>query len=58
VAIYSNGVGRNNQLPQQPNIVSTSAEDVSSSTKPLIRQMQKLPKRIKKLLEMFPQQEV
>ncbi|CAH8273616.1 unnamed protein product [Arabidopsis lyrata] len=58
LAIYSNGVGRNNQLLQQPNIVSTTAEDVSSSTKPLIRQVQKLPKRIKKLLEMFPQQEV
>ncbi|EOA19843.1 hypothetical protein CARUB_v10000089mg [Capsella rubella] len=58
VTIYSTGVGRNNQLPQQPNIVSTSTDEVSSSTKPLIRQMQKLPKRIKKLLEMFPQQEV
>ncbi|XP_010456257.1 PREDICTED: K(+) efflux antiporter 2, chloroplastic-like [Camelina sativa] len=58
VTIYSNGVGRNNQLPQQTNIVSISADEVSSSTKPLIRQMQKLPKRIKKLLEMFPHQEV
>ncbi|KAL1200010.1 K(+) efflux antiporter 2 [Cardamine amara subsp. amara] len=58
VTIYSNRVGRNNQLPQLPNIVSTSTDEVSSSTKPLIRQLQKLPKRLKKLLEMLPQQEV
>ncbi|CAA7026111.1 unnamed protein product [Microthlaspi erraticum] len=56
LTLYSNGVGGNNQLLQQQ--VSTSTEDVSSSKKPLIRQMQKLPKRIKKLLEMIPHQEV
>ncbi|KAL0700439.1 hypothetical protein Bca4012_056561 [Brassica carinata] len=58
LTLYSNGVGGNNQLLQQLDVVSTSKEDVSSKKKPLIRQVQKLPKRIKKLLEMIPHQEV
>uniref|UniRef100_A0A1J3HLX8 K(+) efflux antiporter 1, chloroplastic n=1 Tax=Noccaea caerulescens TaxID=107243 RepID=A0A1J3HLX8_NOCCA len=58
LTLYSNGVGGNNQLLQQQDVISTSTEDLSSSKKPLIRQMQKLPKRIKKLLEMIPHQEV
>ncbi|ESQ36811.1 hypothetical protein EUTSA_v10006607mg [Eutrema salsugineum] len=58
LTLYSNGVGGNNQLLQQPDAISTTTGDVSSSKKPLIRQVQKLPKRIKKLLEMLPHQEV
>ncbi|ESQ36812.1 hypothetical protein EUTSA_v10006595mg [Eutrema salsugineum] len=58
LTLYSNGVGGNNQLHQQPDAISTTTGDVSSSKKPLIRQVQKLPKRIKKLLEMLPHQEV
>ncbi|KAJ4895107.1 hypothetical protein Rs2_21901 [Raphanus sativus] len=58
LTLYSNGVGVNNQLLQQQDVISTSTEDVSSNKKPLIRQVQKLPKRIKKLLEMIPHQEV
>ncbi|KAL0700440.1 hypothetical protein Bca4012_056562 [Brassica carinata] len=58
LTLYSNGVGGNNQLLQQLDVVSTSTEDVSSNKELLIRQVQKLPKRIKKLLEMIPHQEV
>ncbi|CAN6903483.1 unnamed protein product [Brassica oleracea] len=58
LTLYSNGVGGNNQLLQQQDVISTSTEDVSSNKKPLIRQVQKLPKRIKKLLAMIPHQEV
>ncbi|KAG2320401.1 hypothetical protein Bca52824_013614 [Brassica carinata] len=57
LTLYSNGVGGNNQLLQQSDVVSTSTEDVSSTKETLIRQVQKLPKRIKKLLEMIPHQE-
>uniref|UniRef100_M4EWP8 RCK N-terminal domain-containing protein n=1 Tax=Brassica campestris TaxID=3711 RepID=M4EWP8_BRACM len=58
LTLYSNGVGGNSQLLQQPDVVSTSTEDGSSNKETLIRQVQKLPKRIKKLLEMIPHQEV
>ncbi|KAL0703050.1 hypothetical protein Bca4012_069475 [Brassica carinata] len=58
LTLYSNGVGGNNQLLQQSDVVSTSTEDVSSTKETLIRQVQKLPKRIKKVLEMIPHQEV
>ncbi|KAJ0235636.1 K(+) efflux antiporter 1 [Hirschfeldia incana] len=58
LTLYSNGVGGNNQLLQQQDVISTSTEDISSNKKPLIRQVQKLPKRFKKLLEMIPHQEV
>lgn len=44
-------------MPQQMDIVSTSIEEVSSNAKPLIRRIQKVPKRIKKLLAMLPHQE-
>ncbi|KAF8113026.1 hypothetical protein N665_0058s0120 [Sinapis alba] len=58
LTLYSNGVGGNSQLLQQSDVVSTSTEGVSSNKELLIRQVQKLPKRIKKLLEMIPHQEV
>ncbi|XP_044503858.1 K(+) efflux antiporter 2, chloroplastic isoform X2 [Mangifera indica] len=58
VAFYANRVERNTLQLQQPDVITTSIEEVSSTAKPLIRQMQKLPMRIKKLLAMLPQQEM
>ncbi|GLT79607.1 hypothetical protein SLA2020_510900 [Shorea laevis] len=57
-AFYANRAERTSQLLQQPDVISTSIEEVSSNTKPLIRQIHKLPKRIRKLLAMLPQQEM
>ncbi|KAI7984708.1 hypothetical protein LOK49_LG14G00528 [Camellia lanceoleosa] len=39
-------------------IITAVIDEVSSNTKPLIRQIQKLPKRVKKLMEMISHQEV
>ncbi|CAI9770223.1 unnamed protein product [Fraxinus pennsylvanica] len=43
---------------QQLDIVSTSIDEVSSSAKPLVRQIREFPKKIKKLTEMIPHQEI
>eukprot|EP00257_Ricinus_communis_P024278 XP_015584444.1 K(+) efflux antiporter 2, chloroplastic [Ricinus communis] len=58
VAFYSNRAERSTQMLQQTDVVTTSIEEVSSNAKPLIRHIQKLPKRIKKLLAMLPHQEM
>ncbi|THG22918.1 hypothetical protein TEA_026965 [Camellia sinensis var. sinensis] len=44
IACYTNGAERINQLFLQPNIIAASIDEVSSNTKPLIRQIRKLPK--------------
>nr|XP_043629489.1 K(+) efflux antiporter 2, chloroplastic-like [Erigeron canadensis]XP_043629491.1 K(+) efflux antiporter 2, chloroplastic-like [Erigeron canadensis] len=46
------------QLFQQPDIITTSIDEVSSNAKPLVKQIRKLPKRVKKLIEMIPHQEI
>lgn len=58
VAFYANKAERNGLLLQQADVIMTSAEEVSSSAKPLVRQLQKLPKKIKKLIASLPHQEV
>ncbi|KAJ7962350.1 K(+) efflux antiporter 2, chloroplastic-like [Quillaja saponaria] len=58
VTFYSNRSERSAQLLQQPDVVTTSIEEVSSGAKPLVRQLQKLPKRIKNLIASLPHQEV
>lgn len=58
VAFYANRAERSAQLLQQPDVITTSIEEVSSNAKPLIRQIQKFPKRLKKLVAMLPHQEV
>ncbi|XP_010107615.2 K(+) efflux antiporter 2, chloroplastic [Morus notabilis] len=58
VTFYANRVERSTQLLQQPDVISTTIEEVSLSAKPVVRQLRKIPKRIKKLIEMLPHQEV
>ncbi|XP_061371581.1 K(+) efflux antiporter 2, chloroplastic-like [Gastrolobium bilobum] len=58
VAFYANRTERNGQLLQQTDVIVTSVEEVSSSAKPLVRQLQKLPKKIKKIIASLPHQEV
>ncbi|CAK9168011.1 unnamed protein product, partial [Ilex paraguariensis] len=58
IAFYANRKDTINQLFQQPDIITTSIDEVSSNTKPLVRQIRKLPKRIKTFMEMLPHQEV
>ncbi|GAU50279.1 hypothetical protein TSUD_349290 [Trifolium subterraneum] len=55
---YSNRAERSSQLLQQPEVISTTVEEVSSSAKPLVRQLQELPNRIKKAIASLPDQEV
>jgi len=43
---------------QQTQTITASIEEVSSNAKPLVRQLRKIPKRVKKLMAMLPQQEV
>ncbi|KAM7512012.1 hypothetical protein LguiB_010887 [Lonicera macranthoides] len=57
IAFNANRAERAAQLFQQPDIITTSIDEVSSNTKPLVRQIRKLPRRIKKLMEMIPHQE-
>nr|GMD62360.1 K(+) efflux antiporter 2, chloroplastic [Ipomoea batatas] len=57
-AFYFNRSERISRLFQQPDISTTSIHEVSTNTKPLVRQIRKLPKKIKKLLEKLPHQEI
>ncbi|KAF5451566.1 hypothetical protein F2P56_026664 [Juglans regia] len=62
VTFYANRAERNALLLQPPEVVGTSfeagIEEVSSSAKPLIRQLRKIPKRVKKLIAQLPLEEV
>lgn len=57
-AFYAKRDARVSQLFQQPDVITTSVDEVSSNAKPLVKQIRKIPKRIKKLIEMIPHQEV
>ncbi|TYI69562.1 hypothetical protein E1A91_D08G163600v1 [Gossypium mustelinum] len=57
-AFYADRAERNSHLLQQPDVIATSIEEVSANAKPLIRQIQKIPKRLKKLVATFPHQEM
>ncbi|KAK9273339.1 hypothetical protein L1049_018148 [Liquidambar formosana] len=58
VTFYATRAERSNQLLQQTDVITTSIEEVSLNAKPLVKKMRKFPKRIKKLIEMLPHQEM
>ncbi|CAJ2657788.1 unnamed protein product [Trifolium pratense] len=58
VTFYSNRPERSSQLLQQPEVITATVEEVSSSARPLVRQLKELPNRIKKVIASLPDQEV
>ncbi|KAF8413139.1 hypothetical protein HHK36_001115 [Tetracentron sinense] len=58
VTFLINRAERSTQLLQQPDVITTSIEEVSSNAKPLVQGILRLPKRVKKLIEMLPHQEI
>ncbi|XP_042503738.1 K(+) efflux antiporter 2, chloroplastic-like [Macadamia integrifolia] len=58
ISFLMNRAERSTQLLQQPDVITTSIEEVSSNAKPLIREIQRFPKRVKKLIEMLPHQQI
>ncbi|KAK8951903.1 hypothetical protein KSP39_PZI004025 [Platanthera zijinensis] len=55
--LLSNRAERSYQLLQQPEILS-SIEEVTSNAQPMVREIKKFPKRLKKLIALLPQQEI
>lgn len=58
IAFYLNRSERIFQSFQQPDIITTSIDEVSTNARPLVRQIRKLPKKLKTLMEMLPHQEI
>ncbi|XP_043714189.1 K(+) efflux antiporter 2, chloroplastic-like [Telopea speciosissima] len=58
VSLLINRAERSTQLLQQPDVITTGIGEVSSNAKPLIREIQRFPKRVKKLIEMLPHQQI
>uniref|UniRef100_A0A0E0PFY0 DNA mismatch repair protein MSH3 n=1 Tax=Oryza rufipogon TaxID=4529 RepID=A0A0E0PFY0_ORYRU len=56
-AFFLNRAEKSSQLFQQQEI-TTSIEEVTSTAKPIVREMRKIPQRVKKLIELLPHQEV
>ncbi|XP_068645923.1 K(+) efflux antiporter 2, chloroplastic-like [Aristolochia californica] len=57
-AAFLNRFERRSQFLQQSDIITTGIEEVTSTAKPLVREIRRVPKRLKKLIEMLPHQEV
>ncbi|KAF9599999.1 hypothetical protein IFM89_002472 [Coptis chinensis] len=53
-----NRLERSSQLLQQPDVITASFEEVSSNAKPLVRELQRFPRRLKKLIARIPHQEI
>ncbi|XP_075501077.1 K(+) efflux antiporter 2, chloroplastic-like isoform X2 [Primulina tabacum] len=57
-AFYIQRGGRVAQLFQQPDIISTSVDEVSATAKPLVPRIEQLRHKMKKLVKMLPHQEI
>ncbi|KAI3918664.1 hypothetical protein MKX01_041984 [Papaver californicum] len=53
-----NRAERNSLLLQQPDVITMGIEEVSSNAKPFICEIKRFPKRVKKLIDMIPHQEI
>ncbi|XP_010273118.1 PREDICTED: K(+) efflux antiporter 2, chloroplastic-like [Nelumbo nucifera] len=58
ITFLINRAERSSQLLQQPDVVTTGIGEVSSNAKPLLREIHRFPKRVKKIIEMLPHQEI
>ncbi|XP_047322296.1 K(+) efflux antiporter 2, chloroplastic-like [Impatiens glandulifera] len=58
VAFYMKRADSINQLFQQPDVITSSIDEVSTTSERFVYQVQKLPNRIKKLMKMIPHQEM
>ncbi|KAJ8565378.1 hypothetical protein K7X08_007954 [Anisodus acutangulus] len=58
IAFYASRSERISQWFQQPDIITTSIDEVSTNARPLVRQIRKLPNKLKRLMERLPHQEI
>ncbi|CAI9765230.1 unnamed protein product [Fraxinus pennsylvanica] len=58
IAFYINRRESFAQQFQQLDIITTSIDEVSTSAKPLVRQIREFPQKVRKLTEMIPHQEI
>ncbi|MED6221502.1 K(+) efflux antiporter 2, chloroplastic, partial [Stylosanthes scabra] len=58
ISFYASRSERSSQLLQKPELITTTAEEVSTSAKPLVRHLQNLPTRIKNIIASLSDHEV
>ncbi|XP_075478679.1 K(+) efflux antiporter 2, chloroplastic-like isoform X2 [Primulina tabacum] len=58
ITLYMNRGEKISQLFQQPDIITTSIDEVSTTAKPLVRKLRNLPQKMKKIMDMLPHQEI
>lgn len=58
IAFYATRTEKVNHIFQQSDIITASIDEVSSNAKPILRQVLKLPKKLKLLMDKIPHQEV
>ncbi|KAK1382042.1 hypothetical protein POM88_019777 [Heracleum sosnowskyi] len=58
VTFYATCTEKVSQIFQQPDIITASMDEVSSNSKPVFRQLRKLPEKLKILMDKIPHQEI